>query len=398
MGLLSRRRRCGAKGYQNLTFRILTAGTVAWNCYDGSNNVLQGGTAIEYRKNGGSWSTMACGSTLQVAQGDRLQFRGSSTAYAQMTDNSWTAYHGFGGTATFNASGHICSLTGGGNTLTAINTFYRLFTHASVVSAHNLLLADNVTNHCYNSLFNGCTSLTVAPVLPATTLAPYCYGHMFNGCTSLTTAPALPAKTLATYCYRQMFGGCTSLTTAPTLPATTLVDHCYRYMFTGCTSLTASPALPATTLKQYCYYYMFYGCSALTTAGTISGTTLATYCCACMFRNCTSLVNVQTKLPATTLATYCYYYMFNGCTSLTTAPELPARTLSSNCYGYMFNGCSKLNYIKALFTTNPSTSYTQRWVEGVAASGTFKKYTSATWNVTGVNGVPSGWTVSKVSS
>ena len=59
----------------------------------------------------------------------------------------------------------------------------------------------------------------------------------------------------------------------------------------------------------------------------------------------------------------------------------------------MFYGCSKLNYIKALFTTTPSNSYTGSWVSGVASSGTFVKNKNATWNVTGSNGIPSGWTV-----
>ena len=98
-------------------------------------------------------------------------------------------------------------------------------------------------------------------------------------------------------------------------------------------------------------------------------------------------------LPATTLAEYCYAGMFSGCTSLTAAPALPATTLASNCYDGMFYGCSNLSYIKALFTTTPSTTYTQNWVSGVKATGTFVKSASATWNVTGANGVPSGWTI-----
>ena len=88
--------------------------------------------------------------------------------------------------------------------------------------------------------------------------------------------------------------------------------------------------------------------------------------------------------------------MFTGCTSLTTAPELPATELAdgaNGCYGGMFLGCTKLNYIKAMFTTTPSTLYTNQWVSGVAANGTFVKNSAATWNVTGVNGIPSGWTV-----
>ena len=86
-------------------------------------------------------------------------------------------------------------------------------------------------------MFDGCTKLTTAPVLPATTLAYECYSYMFQGCTKLTTAPVLPATSLASSCYQYMFKGCTSLTTSPVLPATTLISNCYRYMFLDCTSL-----------------------------------------------------------------------------------------------------------------------------------------------------------------
>ena len=138
-------------------------------------------------------------------------------------------------------------------------------------------------------------------------------------------------------------------------------------MFKYCSSLTTAPSvLPATTLTLNCYNGMFYGCSKLTTAP---------------------------QLPATTLANYCYQYMFYQCTSLTTAPELTATTLKSGCYSYMFYGCSKLNYIKAMFTTKPTSTYTNSWVLGVSDKGTFVKNKNATWDVTGYNGVPSGWTV-----
>ena len=85
--------------------------------------------------------------------------------------------------------------------------------------------------------------------------------------------------------------------------------------------------------------------------------------------------------------------MFSGCSSLTTAPALPATTLVAYCYGAMFQNCSKLNYIKALFTTTPGTSWTANWVSGVPSTGTFVKNAAATWNVTGNNGIPRGWTV-----
>ena len=115
-----------------------------------------------------------------------------------------------------------------------------------------------------------------------------------------------------------------------------------------------------------CYSFMFYGCTSLTQAPA---------------------------LPATTLANHCYGYMFNDCTSLTQAPALPATTLANHCYEFMFNGCTLLFHIEALFTTTPGTSYTDSWVNGVAQNGTFVKSSEATWDVSGVNGIPVGWTV-----
>jgi len=59
----------------------------------------------------------------------------------------------------------------------------------------------------------------------------------------------------------------------------------------------------------------------------------------------------------------------------------------------MFANCTNLAYIKALFTTTPGTTNTGDWVKGVKATGTFVKSAAATWNVSGDNGVPTGWTV-----
>ena len=200
----------------------------------------------------------------------------------------------------------------------------------------------------------------------------YAFCQLFYNNTNVVSAEnlSLPATTLANYCYQYMFYGCTSLVTAPQLPATTLQNGCYQSMFQNCTSLVTAPQLPATTLVTYCYGGMFSGCTALTTAP---------------------------QLPATTLASSCYVSMFRDCTSLATAPELPATTLIDRCYNSMFYGCTSLNYIKAMFTTTPSRTYTSSWVNGVAATGTFVKNSAATWNVTGYNAVPSGWTVQTAS-
>ena len=197
----------------------------------------------------------------------------------------------------------------------------------------------------------------------------YAFTILFQGNTKLINASnlILPATTLVSDCYKYMFKDCTALTTAPELPAIILVNNCYRCMFQGCTALTTTPELPATTLAPYCYINMFSGCTALITTAP--------------------------ELPATTLAQGCYQYMFSGCTALTTAPELPAITLTGYCYSQMFNGCTSLNYIKCLATNINANKCTTDWLTNVAASGTFVKAASMTSWTTGVNGIPSGWTV-----
>ena len=130
------------------------------------------------------------------------------------------------------------------------------------------------------------------------------------------------------------------------------------------------------TLQDYHFSYLFFRCS---------------------FLNIDE--NNKLLLPATTLAKNCYYYMFRGCTSLTTAPKLPATTLANRCYYYMFRDCASLNYIKAMFTTTPSTSYMSNWVNGVASSGTFVKNSAATWtSECGVSACPCGWAVRTASA
>ena len=154
-------------------------------------------------------------------------------------------------------------------------------------------------------------------------------------------------------------------------PSGSTYNFCSLFRYNNKLISVENLILPATTLKNYCYNYMFNGCAALITAP---------------------------ELPATTLAKVCYTSMFFGCRSLTTAPELPATTLAMSCYQNMFNGCSNLNYIKAMFTTTPATSYTSNWVKNVASTGTFVKNSAAQWDVSGVHGVPTGWTVETASA
>ena len=203
----------------------------------------------------------------------------------------------------------------------------------------------------------------------------YAFTKLFTGA-SVTDASRmmLNAPSLGTHAYSSMFKDCVKLVKAPNMSACTSFSgatYVYAYMFKGCTSLLAATELPATTLSTACYREMYAGCTALTTA--------------------------QEILPATTLASYCYYSMFNGCSNLATAPVLPAVTLESNCYYTMFSNCSAMNYVKAMFTTTPSNSYTYNWLNNVAANGTFVKNSAAEWTLSGATGIPNGWTVETAS-
>ena len=275
-------------------------------------------TNIQYSLNGRTWVTFenhGQGLTITTPTlnaGDSVYFRGQATLISK-SSSKYSRFTTSSPTFKISASGSIMSLIGNSET---------------------------ITYYAFYALFDSCTSLTTAPILPVTTLADYCYQGMFQGCTSLTTAPELPAITLATYCYQNMFQGCTSLTTAPELPAITLATYCYQNMFRSCTSLTTAP-----------------------------------------------------ELPAITLATYCYQNMFKSCTNLTTAPTLPATTLVESCYKSMFYGCAKVSKITMLATNISTTECLNRWVSGVAATGTFIKDPAMTTLPTGDNGIPNGWTV-----
>ena len=174
-----------------------------------------------------------------------------------------------------------------------------------------------------------------------------------------------------------------------------LPSHAFSQLFQNASKIVYANELqlPSQASEQ-CYYYMFSGCTSLIKAPELPSMQLGRKGYAYMFKDCKSLV-IAPKLPATALQMYCYQGMFYGCTSLTRAPELPATNLQQYSYNRMFENCTSLNYIKAMFTTTPDSwySYTTSWVSGVAAAGTFVKNAAATWDVTGADGVPEGWTV-----
>ena len=297
---------------------------------------------MKFSKDGGQ-TKMTVVSNINVAAGDKVSFYGSATSY------HGTFIVGSGDGFTCKVYGNIMSLVdetdfANVTTLPANSTFRQLFmANTCLTDASGLLLpATELTEACYYSMFQSCTSLTAAPALEATKMAKECYASMFNGCENLTTAPEkLPAEKMENYCYQNMFRGCAKLATAPELPAETLAIYCYQNMFYGCTSLTTAPQ----------------------------------------------------QLPATTLANYCYNQMFYNCTSLTTAPVLPATTLAANCYTSMFQKCSSLNAVTCLAPSIVINTHSKNWLSGVASTGTFTKLSTATWATNNVSSIPSGWTV-----
>lgn len=293
--------------------------------------------------------------TFTATESGTFKFSGNSISYSLNSGSTWTTLASDTNSPTVSAGSKIMwKATGLNPTTDGIGRFSSTGSFTVEGNAMSLLFGDNYVakfsfsgkNFAFRNLFSGCTGITSAEnlILPATTLSTYCYANMFKGCSNLEKAPKLPAAKMETYCYQGMFANCSKLKTSPELKVETLSTYCYQGMFSGCTSLTTAPVLSVLTLQNYCYSSMFA-----------------------------------------------------GCTSLTTAPVLPATSLTSNCYREMFSGCTKLNYIKAMFTTTPATTYTRNWVNGVASTGTFVKNSAATWNVTGNYGVPTGWTIQTAS-
>ena len=202
----------------------------------------------------------------------------------------------------------------------------------------------NIMSLLYGSNFNGAEDS-----FPSST--NWQFSYIFANNTTLLSAAdlLLPVKNLTGYCYNGMFNACTSLTAAPNLPSTNLANGCYENMFGFCSSLVTAPDLPATTLYQGCY--------------------------ANMFDNCVRLRNVSI-LPALNLTTQCYWRMFNQCVSLNNI-----KCLATN--GTIVN------------TPADNVDPTYQWTNGVASTGIFYKSAGISWH-SGIDGIPSGWTVIEV--
>ena len=414
------------------------------NTYDGGNNISVKQTitgspdsslyakTLQYSKDKTNWSTITLSSTaytITLNKGEKVYFRGNEGVlnyYAN--DGAIKTITNILGTQTHTIGGNINTLvnyiTPNELTLTQ-GVFAELFqSNTTITSAENLTLQPSsdgsLSIFAYYLMFSGCSALITPPSeIPATKQGHASCSKMFLDCTQLKTPPALKSTILGNYCFTSIFKNCTSLISAPELPALTLASNCYQSAFEGCTSLKVAPELPANVLANYCYQALFKGCSALTTPPTIIPAETAPYIsCHRMFNDCVSLQSAP-ELSPTTLGSGAYQYMFMGCSQLTTAPsELPAETLALNSYYEMFRGCSQLttaptikaktfaeNSCQGMFVScsslNSITVYaddisanrcTNNWLSGVASTGTFNNYGTATYTTNSPSGIPSGWT------
>ena len=194
------------------------------------------------------------------------------------------------------------------------------------------------------------------------------------------------------HCFNSIFSGCTGLKKAPTLPTRNIGEYTFRYAFAGCTSLTSAPMLQPTVMAKGCYEGMFMGCTSLATMPFLKSTSLAVDCYKNMFNGCTSLSNLR-DLPANILAEGCYESMFEECSQITSAPSLAAIALVDHCYRRMFYNASSLALITCNAASTSAENATDSWVFGVAPDGRFQRNESNTFlDVNSVNGVPEGWT------
>lgn len=185
------------------------------------------------------------GVAVSVSSGDVVTFRGSNpTLGLALNDNC--VFTGI--TAQCDISGNIMSLlnpTGYSEMKTFASAFpFTLIfrNNTGIVDASKLALpATGLTERCYSYMFYGCTGLVHGPDFPPVlNVARQCYHSMFCGCSNLISGPkqiGLPDSTIGENACGDMYNGCTSLTTAPLLPAKTMGNNCYEQMFQGCSSL-----------------------------------------------------------------------------------------------------------------------------------------------------------------
>ena len=316
---------------------------------------------------------------------------------------------------------------------TSSYTFSHLFKNCTqLVDASKLVIPITRMNEFdFWEMFYGCTQLEAAPKeLYFEDVPKGGCESMFEGCSKLLTTPKFNIRTIGERGCKRMFANCSKINSVSRFNISSIgkngleeaflsahslrkVDmiinavenSSYKNTFRNCRSLSArtylndsyyidSISIRTSDLAEDCFYGTFAECYTLEEFGDLPGITAAKNCYYEMFLNATSLRKFGT-ISLTTTAQGCLYSTFEG-TGLEKAPDLLTANLNGyGCYNRLFYNCSNLNYIKALFLTDPSSAQTQNWVYGVASEGTFVQDADATWNEVSVHAIPPGWVVNK---
>ena len=259
---------------------------------------------VEWSKDGRTWNhtdntSEAVTIQVDVAQGEKVYWRGSGIRMGTSASNTATTDSIFTATGDFEVSGNIMSLLYGnlfeGVTSLPIGSEY---TFAGLFYNNNKLLS-------------------IADLsLPATALVKGCYASTFYGCSNMTgMLSSLPATSYPMAACYMMFRLCSKIDAVPSLKFVSgNGGYQFQYMFDRCTSLVDASAIVLSGSDTYSFSAMFTWCSALAVTPVMSLSTLKTGCFNITFQGCTNLKYVKC-LATDIAATNCLYNWLNGVSS-----------------------------------------------------------------------------------
>lgn len=137
-------------------------------------------------------------------------------------------------------------------------------------------------------------------------------------------------------------------------------------------------------------------CSVLDKDNYDTMTNLPTYGLQGLFQDCTGLIDASGMvMKAGRLDDNCCGHLFDGCSDLEKGAEFFITQTGRWSMEYIYRNCSSLTEAYLHYTGSWSESVFQKWMSGVAASGTL--YTDNTSVPTTESGCPYGWTVQSFS-
>ena len=198
------------------TIEAITSGTVTFGIVNTGEVSVDLSRDIFYSStNGDTWNSWPYSGSFNIINGEKLLLKCEASGYAYMEFGWWQ----FGGTAQVKIYGNIMSMIYGDNFVNktslssaAIYTFEKLFyNYTNLLDASNLILAaTTLSGACYYHMFDRCTNLTTAPLLPAPILNNYCYEGMFSRCTNLNYIKMMATDISATDCLKSWTYGVSS--------------------------------------------------------------------------------------------------------------------------------------------------------------------------------------------